>query len=549
MSLPAYNQTGVQPGIEHYRAMLVPSMIDATKVPNFFPTAQWGLQSAKYMEYWRWFRGENLENEKGANGAQKFPLKINTVRNFSRKHAAVLLGEDTFDLAQPLVKTLITPKLPFFGEYSEEDKNVAQEFQNIINEVWQASAGRALQVENAIVSQFLGGCVFQLKWEPWRDDLLIPITVSAPTPDFVLPVWSGSDYWRLLEAYILYKIPGSVAQKEYGYQMPSNNPVQFAYYCEHWTEKTYSIFINGEPVTMMWGNKVQKMQDVENPFGCVPLVYIPHLKEGDKYGSSMVDDIRGLVLEYNSRMANTGDIVQNHARRELVGVNMPSTVKRRQLGESGPWAIDLGNENPAYKNPPNVNSIDPPATPVGVMDFPERLWDQMEREANISGIAFGEDEGSQRSALTLAFRMYPSTSHAMMERALWQEGLVRIARMIGRIIKTKKDFLKTERGLNVSLPDDFERRFQVSMDWRPMIPRDREQEVNEVVLLTQSNNMSRRTALRKLGTVRDVNEEWNQILKEAELLAKMQAAGQPDEGAATQTADPVAESFTGGDSK
>src|SRR5690606_16077336 len=115
-----------------------------------------------------------------------------------------------------------------------------------------------------------------------------------------------------------------------------------------------------------------------------------------------------------------------------------------------------------------------PALSQGFNDFLDTLFNQLLREGHMSSTAFGEDEGSQRSALTLAFRMWPSTSHARAEQAFWNEGLQVIAKMILGMMQTKGLF-------DNRIPSDFKKRFDFVLDWQPQIPRDRESKVAEII--------------------------------------------------------------------
>jgi UDP-N-acetylglucosamine:LPS N-acetylglucosamine transferase len=65
----------------------------------------------------------------------------------------------------------------------------------------------------------------------------------------------------------------------------------------------------------------------------------------------------------------------------------------------------------------------------------------------------------------------------------------------------------------------------LSIKFYPMIPRDREQEVNEAVLLMQANSLSPKTALDLLDKVADPNEEYENIREHLEWMAELSAAG------------------------
>lgn len=546
------------PGVDDRRSPnTVVFQIDEKHVPTSFPMALWAMQTARYFEYWSWFNGQTL-NEKqeiGTDGKtrMKYPLGINPVRNFARKHAAILLGEEAFDTPYPLVKTVVTPK-PSVTDVevddqdqakttvNSDDKKWAQISQNIVNNVWAQSNGRALQMENAVLSQFLGGCIFQLSWEPWRkDEYEIPIFIKNIPPDFFLPVWRTDDYFDLLEAFVVYRIPSHVARELYGYEGQAHTYVT---YCEHWTRTKYSIYLDGQPISSGRTGAEFLYKDVPNPFGIVPFVYIPHAREGNFYGSSIVEDIRGLVRELNARAADLGDSIKDTVHRKRYTRDLSVDPKPKQL-DRGVFAINLGNTNITTKAQPDVWTEDPPVLSDGLASFPGYLWSQLLREGQMGDIAFGEDEGSQRSALTLAFRMWPSTAHARTERTFWTDGLNAIAKMILKMCVVKS------RELKLALPPDLLRRVQLSQDWLPQIPRDREQQVNEVVLRFQAGLLSPQKALEMLGDVRDIEAEIELIKDWQTFQASLQVQQEPGQNgesgasggtAETQITSPIATS-------
>jgi hypothetical protein len=543
---------------------------DGKRVPQLFPLEIWNDMQGRYSEYWAWFNGDRLnEAIKDKNGnptkAKKYPLAINVIRNFSRKHAAILLGEESFDSGEPLIKTVVTPKaslkkrvreaptMPSLNhaqplppappapkllpgqkpptpeptpppipisvtgdneEYDQEDRALAQQLEDIINEVWVDSNGRAIQMENAVLSQFLGGNVFQAVWHaPWEDarkEKRIPISIHSIIPDFFLPVWKSNEPWNLLEAYVVYRIPASAAAQQYGVKTTSTTG--FVIYVEHWTRDRYSVFLDGVPLTTNINNVKFTFKDVVNPFGFVPFVYIPHMREGSFWGSSICEDLTGLTREYNARLADIGDNMHDTVHREMYVRNLSQDPVPKKLNERV-TATNIGNTNGATKEPPEVFAIDPVALPQSATDFADKtLWTQTLRQGDVSDVAYGEDEGSQRSALTLAFRMWPSTAHARMERTYWTEGLNHLARMIIKMIVCKADDPAIKK-LGVDIPEDWQHRVKFAQDWLPMIPRDREQLVNEVILLFQSGLMSPQRALHVLGGVDYVDDEISQIME------------------------------------
>lgn len=497
-------------------AMQLLSLNDITQyMPAGFPFYLWQDQSTRYLEYWRWFTGEVLEEVVGTTKEGepvfRYPLKINPVRDFSRKHAALLFGEVT-DTSTPLIKAQVVPK-SIFKNPSDADKRTGDFLESVLDEVWIQSNGRTKQQENGTLSQFLGGSVFQVSYQPWRKDLLIPIVVKNIYPNYFLPIWSADDYNNLLEAWVVYLIDPVQALAQYGVQPYGQRP---SVYTEHWTREYMQASVNGQPLKAKYpdGRTVDYTKQ-RNPFGFVPFQYIPRFREGSFFGSSFIPDIQGLALELNARSADVGDALRHTANPPYVGTDLPGEIRERKLDNSGHTVLDLGPTNTLNDAKAEVKALDPPQWNQAYSDHTDTLWRQLQRAGSLGPIAYGEDEGSQRSALTLAFRMWPSTISAGTQRTFWTDGLIQINKYILAMaahIGTRIDSNK--------IPDDFLKRFDIKPQWLPKIPRDREALVNEMGLRVPMGTASPDLAMEAFGDIEDIDEQKEEIEAWLALQAK-----------------------------
>lgn len=504
----------------------------AEYVPAGFPIYLWQDQSSRYLKYWSWHTGEALEDiigrTKDGRDVFRYPLKINPVRDFARKHAALLFGEVP-DTPTPLVQTLIAPE-PLFGTPSQKSKDTGVFLSNFVNKVWTQSNGRSIQYENGSISQFLGGSVFQIKYQPWRKDLLIPFTVKNIYPNYFLPLWQSDDYSDLLECWVVYLVDPVMAKIQWGIEVQGQRPVV---YSEHWTKDHYTISVNSQPLEATYpnGQKINYKHQ-PNPFGLVPFVYIPRLREGSYYGSSLIPDIEGLAYELNARAADEGDAMRKTVHQKYTGTNITGEIKYRKLDENGNQFIDLGNTSPMNDETPEIKPLEPPKWDKSYSDHKEWLRGEMLRNANLGPIAYGEDEGSQRSALTLAFRMWPSTIIAKAQRTFWTDGMIQCAKYILRMAQ-----IKGIRVDNREIPADFEKTMSIVPQWLPMIPRDREALNLEVANRLQSGSMSPEHALEVFADTPDKEAELKLIKDWLMFLAKVEASKKPptpgDGGSAT----------------
>jgi len=523
--LSPYENHNVIEGIENRRSSAAAAVgIDKDTMPENFPLEQWHEQSARYEDYWSWFTGVRLASDTGrtrdGKTVSKFPLQINTVRNFSRKHNALLWGEIP-DTPQPVVRTVVRPKKRISGsEIPETEKKSARSYENICNEVWEQSNGNAIMLENGLMSQFLGGCYFQLKYvKPYRPDLRIPIVVNKIVPDFVLPIWSNDNDFVLNEAWIVYRISKASAERDYGIHVEGN----WAVYVEHWTREQYTIYIDNKPLVathpLPFGGSVTVSYDhTENPFKFVPIFYVPRFREGSFYGSSLVPDIAALSLEYNGRLADLGTIVKRTADRKWFGRNISGNIAVKQL-DTGTWYSDLGMQNPSINNPPEVWAENPANLSDTFVNNNENLWEQLMIEGSLTKVAFGYVDGTQRSGETLKALMWPSAAAAKNQRVNWSAGKNQIDKHILAMC-----FIKQIKIDGIEIPQYVWRDFDVRQDWLPILPKDREQTVNEVVSLTGVNRISLEQSILKLGDVEDVQEEIDRIEEEQEKAQENQMA-------------------------
>lgn len=503
------------------------------KLPENFPLEQWTTQSARYADNWKWYSGDALSktrlNDREEYESQ-YPLHINSLRAIVEKHAAVLFGEVP-DSPAPLVKTVVRPKKRFDGkDVDETTKTLAMICENVINEVWTRSDGRAMQLENGMYSQFLGGSVFQCKFRPDRQDLSIPLVISNPRPDHFLPEWSNDDYWSLLRGTTMYVIPAPTAKLQYG--IGDGSPGETAVYIRTETATTISEKVEGQTIDFM--GKATAQGAMQHNFGFVPAVYIPHKRVGSKYGVGHVEDVAALLKEYNAVFAALDTAALNTVDRETFVSNVPGTTLNFLTSPvTNRKFTSLGTTPPASgsKDAPKAWQEDVPMVSPSMSETRDRLWQQMLRDTNLSGIPFGEDEGSQRSGQTLALRMWPILSHTRAERTHWNDGLTRfgwyILKMLRQIMKDNEALAEKMRTLGINIPDNAEELLDISTEWSPQIPQDRAQLVLETTQLVQSEIRSKREAVTKLGDVKDIEAELAEIQKDQKLAADL--AGQQNQ--------------------
>ena len=492
-----------------------------------FNSPEWSAKRREYQEYkdaydgaeWRTTTGER--DKHSGEPVLRFPLQVNPIAKACRIHRAILFGVRTESADLPVRTVALADNAPVARE-------AQLHFQNFVNDVWRRSDGIATLEEAGLLVQIYGGHFFKVAWEFWNDNLPHRIAVrSLKSPAWCLPVWDAYDEWNLVEAYIGYYITREMAQLKYGIQVEGRR----ALYLEHWTRDTYRITVNGKVPIMRWRDTEYALEG-EHGWGIVPIVYIPHERDGDFYGRSLVADLPGLARELNARLADKGDAVRETAHRLLFVRNTrtkgpikgrPIIVDGRRIAE----AVDIGDAPPLQgAREPDMNAIESRGVPESLSRFTAELWDEIRRQADIAPVAMGADDvsGGRITGPVTAYRMFPSIAHTMTERANFSVGLNHVARAIGRIAVRQ-----TQRGVYAALglPDPGITEDMLGLElkqaWLPMIPFDRIQRVQELTLRLQAGGISLETYLRELGED-DVPQEIERIWADYERELSIQAA-------------------------
>lgn len=509
-----------------------------------YNSAEWANKREEYQAYWDIFSGSEWEETTGVpdpdtgRAILRYPLQINPAAKLCRVHRSVLFGmrDDTSSLP---VKTLVSANS---GGTREEQI----QYQEFVNAVWRHSQGIAMLEEAGLLLQIYGGHFFKVSWEFWNHHLPYRIAVrSLKTPSWCLPIYDIYDPWHLLEAYIGYKIPAAVARAKYGITVDADQDEVL--YLEHWTRETWKITVDGRVPAMKQGDITSPLEG-DNPWGLVPIVYIPHERTGGFYGESLVANIPGLARELNARSADTGDAVRETAHRMLVLRNARShgAIKTRKILSNGRFVnevIDIGDAPVVTgARDPDLFAVENAGIPESVAGFPDTLWEEIRRQADVAAIAMG-DEGSSSGRITgpvTAWRMFPSISHTMAERASFSTGLNMIAE-IAATIASERTVAGAYKQIGIKappLPADISQ-MGIRQVWCPPVPIESIQKVQALMLRLQARGISLHTCLEQLGED-NVDEEMERIWQdfERETRIRITAGAQADAVAVNMATNP-----------
>jgi len=476
-----------------------------------FIRAIWNEQMILYDRMFYYFSGEVFEEKLSAKKQDlKYPMKDNIFASACFNHRSVLMGE--FE----------DPVLSFRVRSRNKDKELVE---NVIEKIWDNSGRNAILLEQALLCQIFGGMVLCPKWDGvYNRVVIVPIEVTT-----FFPVWDPENYRRLLEVIIVYNIDARTAKWKWNVDvsdaiMESGDTVMVY---EHWTEKIYEFVVNAQPA--FWDPAKTRRVGGTNPYidpttgrGIIPHVYFPRDRAGSFYGLPLGKDGLGLQDEYNKRGADLGDAIVRSTHlwpflRNRVtgrkGLERPSHTSLNDLG--------FGTVG---RDAPDVFTVDRAKIPAGAIEWTQGLKNDARTAMFSPGMAYGDDDTSQRSGAALQFRMWPTTSACRVTRGYWADSFRALHRHALIIAAIKG-------GSNINLERHHHEYYTYPV-WAAMLPKDREQVVNEVVVRKQSGIMSAQNAVETLEQedTEWVQEELKRIEQDQNKESKLAQAAQAVNG-------------------
>jgi len=486
-----------------------------------------------------WYEGKEwdkaIKGTANSDGEQelKYPLQSNPIAKMCRIHRAILMGmlDDTY--SQVPIQTLVNRH----KMATDAERQIAIDLESFISSVWWQNHGGSLQMESCLQEQYYGGHVFKINWEPFNETLPYRISISSlETPGYLLPVaWSTTNKFRLLECYIGYEIPATTAKLQFGITAKDKN-ANTVVYLEHWTEEDYKITVDGQVPEFEFANGEIYRQEGKNPWNMVPVIYIPHERDGGYYGRSLVNGdspLIGLAKERNARMADRGDLVRESRDIPWVANTRNESMVLRWVdfedGSSAP-VLDIGGTGLPQSPTPEMGIVRIGGPSKEAKDYDDDVLAEMMSQADVTPVAFGlDDTASGRiTGPVTAYRMWPSMQHTMAERSFYSEGMIELAKMIlkiGQWATKESEWAKARVSSPPSLTPEMST-MEFGIHWRPMIPM--EGEVRSRILNERLANggISIHDYLIQQGSPNPEEEEariWADREKQASIEAQKQA--------------------------
>jgi len=488
---------------------------------------EWVRRRAQCNDYERWYDGTrigantNQRNRDTGDLRKKFPLGIRLTELLCDLHRDLARG-----MPRPNDPLIVRAMVERGGPIDESAERIEQ---IINNGVWRASHGAPIQQEGLLAMNIYGATAYKLSWEPWDVDLPHRLAVRhIRNPAYLNPIWDPGNQWRLLECYYGREIDASVAKAKYN--ITANSTGLPVLYMEHWTRESWSITVDDKVPTMTWGDMKWELQG-PNPWGFVPIYYIPHERTTDLFGESQIDGVTELEKDVNSKMATLSDTVKSARPSQWWGHDLSGSTKMKKItceGQVIGYVLDVGRtRNIQGAQAPFMGSLPMPDIPEAIAGFPQDLLTFWMMVARISPASFGLDD-TQSGRITgpvAANRMWSSMAHATTERINYSEAKTIIDRDILRILNQKSsEFAK----VGVEDPQVTREMLQASIrqNWPPMIPMDKTTEHTELIERLKEGGISPEEYQDQVGTT-DVDGEIGRILEWKTQLAEIEAKAQP----------------------
>ena len=452
----------------------------------------------RYLRCFQYYTGDNLPPD---NVEQ--PLGINYARAINEKMAQYLFGE--WEVGKDVVGWRAVVADDEVEEVDEATKKLAQQISAHCLRIARQNEANLVLWDGALNGSIYGDTIFRVTW----DDQERRVRWESILPEHVHFRWSPVDLNRVTEVIVsypisrqdamdLYDTPGNLW---YSSDVPNSGLFGFGIYWELWTSDKFEQWVDDVLI-----------RSVPNPYaviddrgaihpGVISFVHIPNCRAAAEfYGYADAEPIFLLQDELNRKMADQGDLINNFAHPITIVNNWYGNVEDLPVGPDQVW--DLGREGKA-------TLLQWEGTPPAVQEYVDSLMQVIYDLSSMSPLAFGRFKGTQQSAIALAIEMLPITEKIRWKRMHWTAGLKKLMRL--------SVYLEHIHG--VELPFSFEDflKFDLQIQWAPILPRDRMTLIQENVVLAVNHLRSIEKALAEMGEPDPLGER-ERILKDIKEL-------------------------------
>jgi len=399
------------------------------------------------------------------------------------------------------VTSFLMPGLNFAcypEEGTDELKARARSAEQLLRQVYEENNLQQLDYETEIDAAVLGDGCYKVIWD--TDEKRIRIT--APDVSGIYAWWLGDDTSRVWRVASRYTLTQDEIQLLYGRatRLPSlGSPAgvirraggqvekKQATITEVWTAKTFDLFLDNDSI-----------ESKPNPYGFIPFVIFPNLREPKKFwGSSDIPSLVQPQRELNRALSQLSRILELSGNPIAVLENIASAEDIKvQPGalwtipeDAKAYLLDLLQGGGVRLH---VDYIDLLYRALhDISETPRAAWGGIEKE--LSGTALQIELGSLTQKVTRKRTIRTNAYHQRNDL----------------ILKLAEKYMN----------ENFDR-VNHRVVWGQVLPQDVDRQAQTEQLLVQAGVHSRRTAMDEMG-VQDPDEEFNRWLEERGRILKM----------------------------
>ena len=414
--------------------------------------------------------------------------------------------------------------------------DAAPKIEDIFNFFWERNAHVLRSC--GVIQQWAGGFPIKVAWRPTDRRAVYGVVLEIIQPEHFYPIWNPVNFDELYAVKIKFSVSKAVAMARYNlteselkkFGDRSRVPVE-----EYWDAAKYYVIVgdSGDGGAVARDNSGRPLRG-PNPFihprtgvGVIPVHYVPRIRVGGFMGESLAYRLEGIQEEMNKTLADYGDALTRgaHPPMGISDYTGPGS-KKDIIAIPRHGALNLGMTR-AGGQPPKIHEFPPPKVPPQTSEFLDRLHGLSEAVAGLTPAARGVNQGRE-SGLAIALQMLPTTNLVDWERAHVMQSIAGAGGINDTLMAIWWSKKGQDNGVDEMLPGigDSKHIFdlQQSLDFYPVIPRDRLDVINEVVQLSTNPSVSPQEWLRRLGDIEDLDEAWEELKEYMVFVAEKEAA-------------------------
>jgi len=367
----------------------------------------------------------------------------------------------------------------YSGEATDELKARVRSAEQLLRQVYEQNNLQQLDYETEVDAAVLGDGCYKVIWD--TDEKRIRIT--APDVSGIYAWWLGDDTSRVWRVASRYTLTQDEIQLLYGRAIEKKQ----ATITELWTASTFELFLDSD-----------LMESKPNPYGFIPFIIFPNLREPKKFwGSSDIPSLIQPQRELNRALSQLSRILELSgnpiAVLENVGEAEDIKVQPGALWtipeDAKAYLLDLLQGGGVRLHVDYIDVLY--RTLHDVSEMPRAAWGGIERD--LSGTAMNIELGSLVQKVT--------RKRTIRTNAYHQRNAI--------ILKLAEKYMS----------ETFEQ-INHRVVWGPILPQDADRQAQTEQLLVQAGVHSRRTAMDEIG-IQDPDEEFNRWLEERTRILEM----------------------------